>query len=99
MWRPANSRTSMFMPIPRRRLTSTMCSVDSRSERTPPWLSIGGQSMSTPNHQEHLVHVMAGRVLLEGNLTLPREPRGLVLFAHGSGSSRHSSRNRYVAEI
>ena len=36
---------------------------------------------------------------LEGSLTLPEEARGLVLFAHGSGSSRHSPRNRYVAEI
>src|SRR5918994_1527455 len=36
---------------------------------------------------------------LGGFLTLPEKPRGLVLFAHGSGSSRHSPRNRYVAEI
>ena len=36
---------------------------------------------------------------LDGSLTLPEEARGLVLFAHGSGSSRHSPRNRYVAEI
>jgi pimeloyl-ACP methyl ester carboxylesterase len=36
---------------------------------------------------------------LEGALTLPDKAPGLVLFAHGSGSSRHSPRNRYVAEI
>jgi putative phosphoribosyl transferase len=36
---------------------------------------------------------------LEGTLGLPKSPRGLVLFAHGSGSSRHSPRNRYVAQI
>ena len=36
---------------------------------------------------------------LEGSLTVPEEARGLVLFAHGSGSSRHSPRNRFVAEI
>ena len=36
---------------------------------------------------------------LEGSLALPDGARGLVLFAHGSGSSRHSPRNRYVAEI
>ncbi len=36
---------------------------------------------------------------LEGSLTLPEAAPGLVLFAHGSGSSRHSPRNRYVAEI
>jgi pimeloyl-ACP methyl ester carboxylesterase len=45
------------------------------------------------------VHVPAGPVVLEGDLHLPESPRGVVLFAHGSGSSRHSSRNRYVAEL
>jgi pimeloyl-ACP methyl ester carboxylesterase len=35
---------------------------------------------------------------LGGYLTIPEDARGLVLFAHGSGSSRHSPRNRYVAE-
>jgi putative phosphoribosyl transferase len=44
-----------------------------------------------------LVHVNAGGVLLEGDLTIPENARGVVLFAHGSGSSRHSSRNRFVA--
>ena len=37
-------------------------------------------------------------VQLEGDLTLPAQPLGVVLFAHGSGSSRHSPRNRFVAE-
>ena len=36
---------------------------------------------------------------LDGALTLPEGAQGLVLFAHGSGSSRHSPRNQYVAEI
>jgi len=34
---------------------------------------------------------------LSGNLTIPENPLGLVLFAHGSGSSRHSPRNQFVA--
>jgi len=38
-------------------------------------------------------------VRLEGNLTIPDNATGLVLFAHGSGSSRFSPRNRYVAEV
>ena len=45
------------------------------------------------------VKVPAGSVMLEGNLSLPRDARGIVLFAHGSGSSRHSPRNRYVAQL
>ncbi|AGP39566.1 phosphoribosyltransferase family protein [Sorangium cellulosum] len=36
---------------------------------------------------------------LEGSLTIPAGATGLVLFAHGSGSSRHSPRNRFVAEV
>jgi len=47
--------------------------------------------------EEQLVRVPAGPATIEGNLTLPDEARGIVLFAHGSGSSRHSPRNRYVA--
>ena len=46
---------------------------------------------------ERLVQVPAAPVTLEGNLTLPERVRGVVLFAHGSGSSRFSPRNRYVA--
>jgi dienelactone hydrolase len=46
-----------------------------------------------------IVRVTTGSVTLEGNLTLPEEARGIVLFAHGSGSSRLSPRNRYVARI
>jgi dienelactone hydrolase len=43
------------------------------------------------------IHVEAGGVVLSGHLTIPETPRGIVLFAHGSGSSRHSPRNRFVA--
>ncbi len=47
--------------------------------------------------QEHTVRVPAGQAVLEGSLAIPRDAEGIVLFAHGSGSSRHSPRNRYVA--
>jgi dienelactone hydrolase len=43
------------------------------------------------------VRVPIGGLVLQGDLGSPPEPQGLVLFAHGSGSSRHSSRNQYVA--
>ncbi|HEV8657702.1 MAG TPA: dienelactone hydrolase family protein, partial [Thermoanaerobaculia bacterium] len=52
----------------------------------------------TAQREEGLVHVDAAGVDLEGNLIIPRGAKGIVLFAHGSGSSRFSSRNRYVAE-
>ena len=44
------------------------------------------------------VHIPCAMHLLEGELVVPRAPRGVVLFAHGSGSSRLSPRNRVVAE-
>jgi dienelactone hydrolase len=46
---------------------------------------------------EHAVRVPAGGVTLEGNLGVPAGATGAVLFAHGSGSGRHSPRNRFVA--
>jgi putative phosphoribosyl transferase len=51
--------------------------------------------MSTPT----LVHIPAGRATIEGMLEVPENAKGLVLFAHGSGSSRHSPRNNYVAGV
>jgi dienelactone hydrolase len=46
---------------------------------------------------EGRVHVTVDSVALDGNLLVPPAATGIVLFAHGSGSSRFSSRNRYVA--
>ena len=46
---------------------------------------------------EQLVRVTADSVELEGNLSVPAGATGVVLFAHGSGSSRHSPRNQYVS--
>jgi putative phosphoribosyl transferase len=46
---------------------------------------------------ERAVEVPAGPVELAGNLSVPEEAGGVVLFAHGSGSGRHSPRNRHVA--
>src|SRR5918993_617952 len=47
---------------------------------------------------EHAVVVRTDSVSLEGTMVVPDAARGVVLFAHGSGSSRHSPRNRYVAD-
>jgi len=45
------------------------------------------------------VQIRAGSALLTGELKVPEEATGIVLFAHGSGSSRHSPRNQYVARV
>jgi len=47
----------------------------------------------------HEVRILAGRAALDGNLDIPVGARGLVLFAHGSGSSRLSPRNQFVARV
>ena len=44
------------------------------------------------------VRISLDEVELAGSLVVPDDPLGVVIFAHGSGSSRHSHRNRYVAE-
>jgi len=45
------------------------------------------------------VQIPAGRAVLWANLTIPENAMALVLFAHGSGSGRHSPRNQFVARI
>ena len=47
---------------------------------------------------DRLVHIPAGAVTLEGELILPSGVPGVAVFAHGSGSSRHSPRNVFVAQ-
>lgn len=47
--------------------------------------------------EERAVHLPAAGVELAGDLGVPEGARGVVVFAHGTGSSRHSSRNRHVA--
>src|SRR5580704_1614184 len=49
--------------------------------------------------QANEVIVPVGAIRLEGELVIPPEAKGVVLFAHGSGSSRHSPRNQYVARV
>ena len=52
-----------------------------------------------PPPRDEEAQVPSGRVELSGRVTVPAAPIGTVVFAHGSGSSRHSPRNRYVARV
>jgi putative phosphoribosyl transferase len=52
-----------------------------------------------PSQRDQEVTVAAGAARLGGHLTLPDRPSGVVVFAHGSGSSSHSPRNRFVATV
>jgi dienelactone hydrolase len=57
------------------------------------------KTLCTLNDQECRVSVISGDVILKGNLGVPTGARGIVLFAHGSGSSRHCPQNRYLAQV
>jgi dienelactone hydrolase len=53
----------------------------------------------TVTAQETPVEIPAGAVVLKGDLTVPTDARGIVIFAHGTGSGRFSPRNRAVARV
>jgi pimeloyl-ACP methyl ester carboxylesterase len=57
-----------------------------------------GMGRELADHVAREVRIAAGDASLEGNLTVPAGAKAIVLFAHGSGSSRHSSRNVWVAD-
>lgn len=50
-----------------------------------------------PSGTEQQVTIPLGQLILNGDLVVPEAPAGVVVFAHGSGSGRHSPRNRMVA--
>ena len=51
------------------------------------------------NQINQIVHIPVNGIELEGALVIPTNAQGVVLFAHGSGSSRHSPRNNFVAQV
>src|SRR5215211_8688801 len=54
--------------------------------------------MNKTKTENQYVRIFSVGVHLEGILSTPEEAKGLVVFVHGSGSSRHSPRNQYVAQ-
>jgi putative phosphoribosyl transferase len=54
--------------------------------------------MSNINTENRSVQILSMGVRLEGFISIPDDPKGLVVFVHGSGSSHHSPRNQYVAQ-
>jgi len=60
---------------------------------------VSGRNFHRRDHTEIEVSMDTGRLILQGTLGLPRDTEAIVLFAHGSGSSRRSPRNRYVAHV
>jgi putative phosphoribosyl transferase len=70
-----------------------------RAARRVPQAATTSTTGGDPPSRDEEIEVTAGSVQLGGHLTLPEDAIGVVVFAHGSGSSRHSSRNRYVATV
>jgi putative phosphoribosyl transferase len=54
-------------------------------------------TQATQTEQAKDIQIRSGTVRLSGDLSIPEQAQGVVLFAHGSGSSRHSPRNQFVA--
>ena len=54
--------------------------------------------LSSKSKSSSEIQIPINSITLEGNLTIPEGAKGIVVFAHGSGSSRFSSRNQYVAQ-
>ena len=52
-----------------------------------------------PPARDEEVEIRAGTAALGGRLAVPEQPIAIVVFAHGSASSRHSPRNRYLAHV
>ena len=70
-----------------------------RAARPVPEAAATSRTGGDPPIRDEEVEVAAGPVRLGGHLTVPEGATGVVLFAHGSGSSRHSPRNHYVAAV
>jgi putative phosphoribosyl transferase len=66
---------------------------------TEPASVAGPAGRDHPFERDEDLELRAGAIRLVGHLTVPRAASGIVVFAHGSGSSRHSRRNRFVAEV
>ena len=73
--------------------------LDQAAARRPPSTVVSGDAGAARPALDREIEVFAGPIRLTGRLILPAHAKELVVFAHGSGSSRHSPRNQFVAEV
>jgi len=81
------------------KLKCTCCNADAHSMILDGMIGYGTAHKKFEKDFKDEVQVSIGSVKLEGDIFIPKNAHGIVLFAHGSGSSRHSPRNKYVAEV
>jgi putative phosphoribosyl transferase len=77
----------------------TLLEAAAQGQGAKPAMAGSSKEVSDPPVRDEEVEVLAGANRLAGRLTVPVGVQGLVVFAHGSGSSRHSPRNRFVAGV
>jgi len=81
------------------KLKCTCCKADTHSMILDGMIGYGTAHKKFEKDFKDEVQVSIGSVKLDGNIFIPKNAQGIVLFAHGSGSGRHSPRNKYVAEV
>lgn len=81
------------------KLKCTCCKADTHSMILDGMIGYGTAHKKFEKDFKDEVEVSIDSVKLEGDIFIPKNAHGIVLFAHGSGSSRHSPRNKYVAEM
>jgi dienelactone hydrolase len=82
------------------KINCTCCSQESHSMVLDGIVGLAPMSKRHGRYTEvRSVIVLSDSVKLHGDITIPKNAEGIVLFAHGSGSSRHSIRNKHVAQI
>lgn len=77
---------------------STTAPIQTAATPSAPTQTAPTQTVSRPPHNGD-VEIVTEQVRLGGHLTIPKDALGIVIFVHGSGSSRHSPRNRHVASV
>jgi len=81
------------------KLKCNCCKADTHSMILDGMIGYGAVHKKFEKDFKDEVQVSIDSVKLDGSIFIPKNARGVVLFAHGSGSSRHSPRNKYVAEV
>src|SRR5712691_10425260 len=99
---PNSEVACRFNEVMRAHCVGSGTAMEKKRETVPPGscpAHVQGELRMVSESTHQFVHLLADSVTLEGELTIPAKAHGVVAFAHGSGSSRHSPRNTFVAQV